>query len=424
MYRQAPVRITLLLVVGLLAATIPPPYPDRWFYHGIRDLAPWNVRYLPLAWCVAMILADVAGSWLPRWSPTLRRPAWSALLVVIVAFAVLWTLRVPQWLGDYSGLDRAGLPWFTIEPAEPLGAFTSYYTLHWGTALGLKNSTSVGLVVTTFGASAVGALFLWSRIVSPEWPLVFAMLISSGFMVLFCGYPEKGTPKSVALSAWYIYFATVAIGQHRAVFAAAASATLALAGLMHGSALCWLPAHGWYVWRTAPWRQLLVGVIAFIVPLIATLLYVRSPYAVVFEGPWGNIAAPWQWFKQYCITNCEYDFWSVNHFVDILNCLLALSPAALLCLPEALANASTIRERWLALGSLGWLFLSIAWFPVFGYLSDWDIFAGTPLVISCFTIVVGTRLMPAANFRRLACAWIAGSLIHTASFWWLFHTPL
>jgi hypothetical protein len=424
-YGRAVIRVGIILVLGVLSTRLPSSYLDRWLWLGVRDLRIARLQYLPLAVAIVMVLADCLGAWSPPWMIAVRRPRWWAVGVAIVAALVLWTLRVPQWLGDYAGFDRgAPAPWFTVEPAEPLGAYTSYYTLHWGQALGWKNSTAVGLVVTAFGASAVAALFLWTRLITAEWPLSFTMLVTSGFMVLFCGYPEKGTPKAVALVCWYVYVTARALREQRAWQFASSGTLLALGGLMHGSALCWLPAHVWYVWRPLSWRRTAVGVLAFLAPVALMAWYVVSGKAVVFEAPWGNVAAPWQWIKAYCVTNCGYDFWSSGHFVDVLNCLLALSPVAFLCLPEALLRARTTSERWLALGSLGWLFLSATWFPVFGYLSDWDIFAGTPLVISCCTILVGTRVMPATGFRRLAFAWIAGTVLHAASFWWLFHTPL
>src|SRR5262249_23210214 len=160
-----------------------------------------------------------------------------------------------------------------------------------------------------------------------------------------------------------------------------------------------------------PWRRSAVGLAVFLLPGVALAVFVRE--TAPLYGGIGNVVAPLQWIKKYCITNCGYDFWSVGHLVDALDCLLLLSPVAALCLPEALAQARDTSERWLALGALGWLFLSATWFPVFGYLPDWDIFAGTPLVISCFTIAVAIRVMPAVGFRRLAFGWTVGCLLHT-----------
>jgi hypothetical protein len=427
MYGNAFTRIGIYIALGLAAAYSPPyaghPYSvDAWMWRGLRDLdvsRPWCI---PLAVSAAMVIADCIGAWMPSMRIVVRRPWRGALGIALVAGLLLWLVRVPNWLGDLNNFQRDALPWAKLEAAEPLGALTTYYTAHWGAALGLNQSVSVALVVTAFGATAVAAMFLWARLVSAEWPLVFAMLVSSGFIVLFCGYPEKGTPKSVALVCWYVYFATLAVRERRAVPSIVASLLLSLGMLMHGSVLCWLPAHAWFVWRRERWGRAALGVFVFLAPVALVLLYARSGVPIA-GGPWGNITAPWQWIKAYCITNCGYDFWSFAHFTDILNCLLVLSPVAVLCLPEALWWARGTTARWLALGALGWLFLSLVWFPVFGYVSDWDIFAGTPLVLTYLAIFVALQVMPPRRFRRLAFAWIAGTLPHTVA-WWRFFVIL
>jgi hypothetical protein len=422
-YSSNAVRIALILLVGIVGVYWP-RYVDYWLWRGLSDVAAPYAPLLPLAVSVVAALADSIGASVPPCRIDVRRVGRWAIVVAMVAAVSLWWLRVPQWLGDYSGFDRAELPWWDIEAAEPLGTFTSYYTLYWGHAIGLTHSTSVALVVVLFGASAVAAMFLWALTVAAEWPLAFVMLISSGFMVLLCGYPEKGTPKSLALICWYVYFTTRALKDRRTLWLVLSNLSLSLTALMHGSGLCWLPAHAWYIWRRSPWRRNVAGIATFLAPMVLIAWYATWGGGVIAGGRWGNVTAPWQWVKKYCISNCGYGFWSMEHFVDVLSCLLVLSPLAVLCLPEALVRARDVSERWLRLGALGWLFLSVTWFPVFGYTSDWDIFAGTPLVISYFGVQVGTRCMSPAAFRRLAFAWVAGSLLHTASWWRFFHLPL
>jgi hypothetical protein len=370
-----------------------------------------------------MVLADCAGAWCPRVTVQVRRSGRWAIAVAVIGAIVLWTLRVHRWWGDLTRIDIDPLPRQLFETAEPWGAFTYYLTTHWGTALGFKASTSMAALTVLFGASALAAIFLWSRIVSEEWPLVFAMIVSIGSMVLFCGYPEKGTPKSVALACWYVYFATRVLRERRTWLVAVSSFILSMGALMHGSVLCLLPAHAWYVWRGGSRRQVVLGAVSFLAPITLTVSAVLAIPQSLFGSAWGNIAAPWQWFKQYCITGCGYDFWSLWHAADVINCLLILSPLATLCLPEALLRSRDGAQRWLALGSLGCLFLSVTWFPVFGYVPDWDIFALTPLIMSYFAIYIGITEMAPAGFRRLACAWIVGSL-HTASWWRYFQLPL
>ncbi len=421
MLRGTPWRIGVILLFGA-AASLTPGYAgwlwglDGWLWTGVRDYFPgYEWHYLPLALSGLMIVAEGLGWLLPSCAVRVRRPLRWSLVIAGGAAVLFWSARVDRWFGDLHGIDSTSAPWWTVESAEPLGAFTSYYTHHWALAAGLRPSTAFAAVSVACGAAAAAALFLWCREVCEQWPLAFAMIASSGFMVLFCGYPEKGTPKSLALIFWYVYFGTRALREPRAVLSAAAGAVLAIAALMHGAVLCWLPAQV-YAWWTSGFRRAAAGIAAFAAPLAAMAAYVRSG-APVAGGAWGNVAAPWQWFKAYCITNCGYDFFSATHALDIINCLLLLAPVAVLCLPEALARAHDVTRRWLALGAAGCLFLSVTWFPVFGYLPDWDIFTLAPLAISFLAVLVAAESLSPAAFRRLAAVWIAGSLAHTLSFW-------
>lgn len=436
MYRNVFIRIGCLLLFGVAVAESPAGggYPwivDGWLWMGIRDLT--TSRQVPMAVSALMVAAAIVGRWLPSCAITVRRPVRWALVLALACGAAFWLLRVRVWYGDLVGIDQEPLPFWTVETAEPLGAYTFYYTMHAAAALGIKGSTALALVSTVMGAAALVAIFLWARLVTAEWPLLLAMFTTSGFMLMFCGYPEKGTPKSLPLMCWYVYFGTRELRERRPWLQGSSGLFLSLALLMHGSVLCWLPAHAWYVWRRAPWRQAAFGIAAFLLPLAAILCYAlwlgppcQHPGSGYFRvcavgGPWGNVAAPWQWFKQYCITNCGYDFWSLGHAIDTLNCLLVLAPVALLCFPEALARSRDDLQRWLALGALGCVFLSATWFPVFGYVRDWDIFAITPLALSYHAGFIAASDVPAPQFRSLALAWIAGSALHAASWWRFFH---
>ncbi len=428
MYGNAVIRIAIVVLCGLLAAWSPPlwgfPFVvDGWLWRGVRDLAIPRVRDLPLVVAGVMVLADIVGRWCPTTAIRVRRPVRWAAAIAVVAAVALWVLRVRHWYGDLRGLDADQLPWWRVETAEPLGAYTFYYIMHGAAALGVKYSTAVSLVTVVLGATGVGAMFLWAQLVTPEWPLMLAMFLSSGFMVLLCGYPEKGTPKALALTCWYVYFATRELRERRTGTQASSALFLSLATLMHGSGLCWLPAHAWFVWRPARGRQAAIGIAAFLIPILIMLAYALSG-APRAGGAFGNTTAQLFWWKKYCVTNCGYDFWSLSHGMDVLNCLLVLAPVALLCFPEALVRSSDETARWLALGGLGWLFLSATWFPVFGYLSDWDIFAITPLVLTYLGALVAARILDPPRFRRLALVWIAGTSLHAVSWWRYFHLQL
>ncbi|MBI3782565.1 MAG: hypothetical protein HY270_04105 [Deltaproteobacteria bacterium] len=422
MFRRSESRILVLVVFGALAAYDPYHVHD-WVWRGVRDFTNGRVGWL-FGWiAAATIAAECLGAWVPAWAPRVRRPLRWAVAIALLSVAVLYWWRVPQWMGDYHDIDRDLIPVVEIESAEPLGTILSTHVIRIGADIGILPSTAVAIESSLWGASAIAAIFLFARTISPEWPLRFAMLTLAPYVVLWCGYPEKGTPKSVALICWYVAVTTMLFRRETRTRFALSNIFLGLIGLMHGSGLCWLPAHLWYVWRGRPLRAL-AGVALFLLPGAVPLAYYLTGSARLIGGNWGNIAAPWQWIKKYCITNCGYDFISMPHLLDITDYLVMFVPLALLCLPETVANLKERRERWLALGALGWLFLSCAWFPVFGYIGDWDIFAGTPLVLSFLVVSVATRVMSASDFRRLALAWITICAIQTGLWWRFFYLPL
>ncbi len=424
------VRYALVLVFGYVCFATPgsdgwPWGVDQWLWTGLRDYPLERIRYLPLLVAGLMVAADVVARFLPPVRLRARRRFLWAAAVALATAGWFLAFRVRHWLGDLHGVDQWPLPDWKLETAEPLGALTWHYTMHWADRIGLLPSEACQLVSVLSGGFAAAALFLWAERLTDRWPLLLLMMVSAGFTVLFYGYPEKGTPKSLALLCWYVYAGTRALQSGSTAWMLASSVLLSLAALMHGGALSFLPAHAWVIWRQVRWTRAFLGVAGFLVPIavIAAYAWAGAPYV---GGKWGNVAAPMQWIKAYCITNCGYDFFSWRHLRDIVNCLLVLAPVATLCLPEALfrAHGSDPVARWLALGSLGFLFLSSFWFPVFGYYADWDIFSLTPYVVSALSAYVALRHLPAKSFQGLAVSWIVSNGIHTYSFWRAFQKLL
>ncbi len=376
---------------------------------------------IPFVFLAITLLADLLGTLLPTQSAPVRRKRLVTLALIVICIPLLWTLRVRGWLGDLNNIDQGAFPAQMVETAEPLGSTTYYFAMWTAQLAGIKYSTPLQIISVLFGAGAIGAIFLWAELISEQWMLVFLMLVSTGATVMFCGYPEKGTPKSIPLVCAYLYAGTRALRGERG-WDHASSFLLSLATLMHGSAACLLPAHALTLWLPAGWRRGATGATLYFAPMLLMFAAVYTGVLSFGGHPAGNVYAPTFWFKKYCITNCGYDFLSRHHFTDILNCHLILAPFSLLCLPEAMWHTRGATERWLLVGTLGCVFLSIIWFPTFGMRSDWDIFLITPLVMSYFTIQVAERYMEARRFRRLATAWIAASALHSIS-WWLFFTP-
>ncbi|GIW40855.1 MAG: hypothetical protein KatS3mg076_1432 [Candidatus Binatia bacterium] len=428
MWRSPVARWALYLALGTAAAWSPPgrgwPFLfDAWLWTGLRDVVTGDFWKLPISVSVAMAAADFLARHAPRLEIPVRRLALFVLSVGVCSGLFFWVFRVRFWLGDLARLEDWPLPWWRIEAAEPLGALTWAAVEHGANALGISRTSAHQLVSVVAGGTALGGAFLLSRDLHREWPYFLAMFASSGFLVLFCGYPEKGTPKALAVLVWYLWAASRAWREGSRAWLFLSSLFLSVAALLHGSALCALGGHLYGVWKHRSPRAVLSAALGFFLPLACVGAYVLSG-APVSGGAWGNIAAPWQWFDRYCVTNCGYEFWSLDHLLDIVNCLLVLAPVAVLFWPQAWIRSRDTASRALGITALGGLFLSVVWFPVYGYYADWDIFAVTPLLVTAHVLSVAARDLPPSALRRLAAAWVVGSAAHALSWWRYFRLGL
>ena len=102
--------------------------------------------------------------------------------------------------------------------------------------------------------------------------------------------------------------------------------------------------------------------------------------------------------------------------------MLVLAPAAVLCVPAAIVGTRDRLTIWLGCGALGGLAFAIIWYPVFGYLGDWDIYAGVPYALTVWAAVVAMRRLPPRSFRRLAYVWITLNALHTIAWWQAFRS--
>ena len=427
---------TPLLLLLLLACAHSQPYlgwpwsVDAWIAKGMQDWSSTTAHMILLGLGVGIVVADYWFSAAPRRLPDAPRLRilWAAPIVFAVAAVVLWTLRVHHWAGDFVG-DRiiAEPSYYTpvVETAEPLGTVTMAYTCRLARWFGATCATGIQMESVLYGASSVLAMALWARRF-PQPGKVFAMVALSGYAVLFCGYVEKGTIKALALNAWYVYAGTRVLTGGAAGWCYAASLFLALATLMHGSSLVWLPAHAVAVWTLPGWRARLLSVACWLLPVIAMVLSVLTGLTPLRGNPMGTTLAFLSWTTDLCLTYwrgntlCGQPFFSIEHGFWFINSLLAMAPVATLCVPEALWRGGRSRlTLWLALGASGWLFLSAIWHPglSFSWFSDWDIFALPPYVVSVCAVVVASTQLEAMDFRHFSAVWIALTAPH-AWLWW------
>jgi len=424
-----PRRIVIItLAIGWLAALSPgyagwPWGFDAWLWHGLRDFLPFQPRLIPLLVCSLMIFSlglykaervcDRIGSE--------QIGVRSSLIMAAGGGLLLWLLRVGLWYGDLHNIDTALLPWWTFETAEPLGAWTTYLIQHGAYKMGIQQSTALAFVSVFCGACTVGAMWRWAGLISskPVWP--FLMLVSSGFMLIFCGYPEKGTPKSLALVALYVVSMTFVMRRKELRLIGLSSLLLSLAIVMHGSASFLLPAHLFVALHRDARPYLIRAGLAFAGPFLVISAHLLAG-AKVAGGPWGNVLAPLQWLPSYCHTSCDYKFWSSEHFLDVLNCALILSPVATVMLPFLLKQLTNTYTRWLGINASFGFCLSILWNPLFGYLRDWDLFILGPFFASLCVITASSERLAKPAFERFALLYTVGTFCHTVSWWRAFQS--
>jgi hypothetical protein len=430
---RTPLLLLLLLASAASPAFIGWPWSiDAWISAGMHGWSIPTMDAVPLVIGLGIVLTDFWLRLVPSRSSTIKgwrmRSWWSFLLLFGAAAILLWTLRVQHWAGDFVGDKLLAEPSYStavVETAEPLGTVTMGLTCQLAQRLGATCATAVRVETVLYGASAVVAIALWAQLF-PRPGMVFAMIALSGYMVLFCGYIEKGTIKGLALNTWYVYAGTRAVTGGRARWRHASSLFLALATLMHGSSLVWLPAHAAGIWSLPGGRERLLSIACWILPITGMVLLVATGVTPLRGNPFGTTLAFLAWTTDLCLTYwhtntlCGQSFFSVEHAFWIINPMLTMAPVATLCIPEALLRSGASRlTLWLGLGACGWLFLLIIWHPGmgFGWFADWDIYTFTPYVVSVWTLTLASTQLRPMEFRHFSGLWIAMTLPHTWLWW-------
>jgi hypothetical protein len=409
---------------------------DGWIAAGMQSWSPTAMHLVLLTIGVGVVLADSALR-----TPLFRLPdvsrlrfLWAAPVVLGVAVIVLWTLRVEHWAGDFVGDKVISEPSYytpVVETAEALGTVTMAFTCRIARWFGATCATGVQAESVLYGASAMLAMALWAQRF-PQPGMLFAMIALSGYTVLFCGYIEKGTIKALALNAWYVYAGTRALTGGTVGWRYGASLFLALATLMHGSSLVWLPAHALTLWTLPGRRARLFGIACWLLPLMAMALSVYTGLTPLRGNPMGTTLSFLAWTTDLCTkywhgnSPCGRPFFTLDHLFWFINPLLTLAPVATVCVPEALLRSNRSRlTLWLALGASGWLFLSAIWHPGmgFGFFADWDIFSLTPYVVSVWAATIASTQLEAMDFRHFGALWLVVTVPHTWLWWWTWQGP-
>lgn len=434
---------TPLLLLLLLASAQSPPYlgwpwsVDAWIWQGMYELPQSQARLLLLAIGVLLVLADVVArtTGLPRLPSRAVRWLWRPGVLFGIALVTFWVLRVHRWEGDFSGYPghtAVESPMFVrvvAEPAEPLGTISLAYLCRLADWFGVTHATAVQVESVLYGAFAIVGLALWAQCL-PQPGKVFWMVALSGYMVLFCGYVEKGTIKALSLNIWYVYAGTRALTGGAPAWSSAASLLLATATLMHGSALSWLPAHALAIWTLPGWRARIESVLCWLLPIAVMVWLISAGVFPTLGGTFGNMLSFLSWTTDLCNKYwhagiCGDSFFGIEHAFWFLNSLLTFAPAATLCIPEAAWRSTASRRAasrltvWLGLGACGWLFLSAVWHPGmgFGWTTDWDIFALPPFVLTVWAVTIASTQLGAADLRHFAAVWIAMTAPHTLIWW-------
>lgn len=249
MLASSDLRVFVLSIVGLLAS-VWPWHVDQWLWRGVRNWVPVASPVPAIVTWFATIAAHAAAAWLPRTSVSIpvRRPL-VMFLVAAASSALFWYGRVHEWGGDYHGLDthHEYFRFVRLETSAPLGTVFSTFWIRTFAAWGWKYSDAAQLETVVFGTFALLCLFQWSLRDGAGWLVRLLLVVSGGWIVMFFGYVEKGTPKMLAVVCAYV-LATTRYFEHPTRWRLTlATFTLALATAVHGAAAFWLPGHFWVV---------------------------------------------------------------------------------------------------------------------------------------------------------------------------------
>ena len=336
----------------------------------------------PLRNILLVVYESVAGFLMHDYS------AWRWIATAFVCGAIFYLVRLPIYLlGDsYWAVNNVGEEFPAVYKWSEMGAIfladqIAELMPGSGAARGINAYVVISLISGVVSVFLMGALAFKLFEKSGERLLVFVLMLTGGWLVLFCGYTENYS------SLWpfamgYLYFGVRFIKLGRGlVFAALfliAGILIHLQMIFFGLSFLYLIWHGLNQkgiseggLKTA---RLVLSSLLAVCGITFLLLYFFSEemhYYIIPLLP-GHGRYPWP----------DYWFLSLTHLVDIANLFLLMIPAGLLLVffvsRTRICDSDGINRFLLYFSAAGILFLFLIE-PKLGMGRDWDLFALTCL---------------------------------------------
>ena len=388
--------VLLFLVGHLLLGFL--PMPALWGL-DLLSYAPW--------WYALVFLLVSLGMWaLCHWPAVVQvlpqctldpwRPGlwgWLARLLIVavaLAFFVGWRSQV-HLLGDGYLMLRELAMFVDRAGNEPLALWLlgQLYAFAAGDAEGVYRLYSYGA-----GIAYVAIALMMARALATtrdaRW-LVFGMLVTAGYMQLFCGYVET-YPPLFAGALLYLLAGLYVLRGRLPLWVL--SGGLALLMTYHFIAITLAPSLlllAWFAWRRghlSHWSQVVGGFAVGPVVVLLVLYGVGVDLFAYATGLRGGHLLPVFADPDY---TQAYGLLNWRHVLDLLNEQLLVAPAAVLVLVGVRGavreKGSDERSFFAVAGIFPFIFTALA-NPEIGAFRDWDVLAFPALPLSLWAACV------------------------------------
>jgi hypothetical protein len=399
-----------IILLGAVAVTyVLATWNSSAFFWGFATLGRWTEARSPAF--VTELIALVIGTFLviARFDGlqnserrTRSRLLWAAL-AGLAAFFVFW-----WWRTSFVNSDGASYRWMI--PAVVSGEYGYAFDEMWETylhaqfwqithsVLGWSVRSSYQVVSCLAGAAMVVTTWLYGRLMVRSHALLFAALfLGGGYLQLFFGDVEHYSLVSVAL---VVYLATSLAYLREACPVWVPAFALGIAMTFHmeaGFVAPSLVALGAVALMRRQYAALGVAAVAFVGPIVATMMVLEMPLSAVYRDSWGTqalrrligsalsddsfgegsqvVGHNWAFFR--------FDRYHWNQY----NLLAVLFPAHLALLPLAAwrrVRLDAINVHLLA-AAAGMAFFHFNYRAMLGVEHDWNLFANAALPLAALT---------------------------------------